>query len=199
MGLLRQCGLNQVVESVRPFDQPLRMHTMTKWINFRLVYGALTVGLVVASPAGLAVMPPDAEARSALQRMENSAQQRAQASDVLLLRVLQVHSSRPQAIGCPAREMWELEAEVIQVMRGQLQQGMTVHVRHVWQHFDCPGPIREAIPALAPGMETEAFLACDERGSCTPAADAMSFMSATEFTRVWGRRKQAASESAPLK
>lgn len=151
-------------------------------------------GLLLAAPVLThAVMPPYYEARAALERIESAHQQRTRAQHVVVLRLRQVHSAIPRALGCPTRDHWELEAEVVQVLRGELKPGALLKVEHTWEHYDCPGPVREATPELTVGQQTEAYLNCPTEGLCTLAAGAMSFVSTDAFAQEWVQRKATLS------
>lgn len=152
--------------------------------------GPVTMLLMALADPVPAVMPPHNEARAALRRIEEAEKSRAQAPDVLRLKITRLVITEEAFDRCPSLQKWDMEAQVVSISRGQLQVGAMVHLHHTWERYDCPGPVREPIPSLSADKETEAFLNCQANAICTPAAGAMSFMPSHEFENELDRRRR---------
>ncbi|HEX5357056.1 MAG TPA: hypothetical protein VFW93_12605 [Aquabacterium sp.] len=162
---------------------------MTKLTRHLLRTLPAALPLLMISHVAQAVMPPYYEARAALGRLEAADEQRRHASDAVVLRVKQVRLAEPDERGCPSYLPWTLDAEVVKVLRGRLKPGMVIQLQHTWERYMCPGPVREPLPILTVGQETEAFLHCTDAAVCTLAAGPMSFVGTEAFTKEWDRRK----------
>lgn len=160
---------------------------LAKWYSSRLgIAIGLLIGLVAPS---FAVMPPHAEARAAVRRIEAAEKSRTQAQDIVQLKIIRLDISEKDFPGCPSLQRWDMEAQVVNVTEGKLKAGETIRLSYVWERYECPGPVRERIPILSAGMETAAYLNCQPEGLCVPAASEMSYMSSDEFAKELQKRR----------
>lgn len=155
-------------------------------------FGPVTLLLMALADPVLAVMPPHTEARAASRRIEEAERNRAQALDVVRLRITHLVITEEASDRCPGMQKWDMEAQVASVSRGQLQVGAVIRLQQTWERYDCPGQVREPIPSLSKDIETEAFLNCQANATCVPAAGPMSFMSRDEFANELDRRRRVA-------
>lgn len=149
------------------------------------------------APASYAVMPPEAEARAALERIERMAVLRAEAPEQLRVQIQSVSAQRVDGNLCPAVENWTIIATVMSSERGAAVPGQTVRLHYEVEHYRCPGPVREHWPMLQTGMEIDALLRCDS-DQCEPAAGPMSFLSAPAFAAEHARRVDEVKRYAPI-
>ena len=161
----------------------------------RLAATAMSLVLFLMAPAN-AVMPPAAEARAALARINSAAAQRDAATHVLRMQVLKVHVQRIEGDHCPSVESWNVDARVVSTTRGTLSSGQAIQLQYAVEHYRCPGPVQESWPALQQGEDIAAFLDCN--GShCQPAAGPMSFLSEVDFAQERSRREAEVQRYAP--
>lgn len=151
--------------------------------------GILLVMLTATPLAGLAVMPPYAEAKAALKRIEISAQQRAEAPIVLRLKVSSSANRKLQRNQCPDTEIWSAKAKIIDVIRGEMDRNDAIKIEYQRDIFRCPSPVHEELPMLNKGDIIEAYLTCNKH-HCQPVAGPMSFMPENEFQTELNHRQQ---------
>lgn len=136
--------------------------------------------LLVASHGAWAVMPPYYEARAAMGRIDAAEQQRAQASDVVQLRVEQVQVESEERNRCPSLDRWRVKAQVLGVTRGALTPGVSVQLHYTQERYQCPGPVHEGMPTLQKTQMLDAYLNCQD-AVCELAAGGFSFQSEAQF------------------
>ena len=181
------------------------MKTKSGWRALTLCRSALCRSALCGSvlcvamlwlPASYAVMPPEAEARAALARIERMAAMRAEAPEKLRVQIQSATAERVDGNLCPAVETWTVEATVVSLERGTAAPGQRLHLYYEVEHYRCPGPVREHWPTLQADTEIDALLTC-EGEQCEPAAGPMSFMSDSAFATEHARRIETAKRYAP--